>query len=81
MTCSFLKTCDQMRCLLQFVLLQPFPLHIAKAFQRTTGEGLLEGGEVSIVWKDEVAGIHITCPPKQLEGDFGDNTKDGASSS
>ena len=50
-------------------------------FQYTTVERLLEGGEVGIIWEDEVAGIHIPCAAKQLEGDFGDNTKDGAGSS
>ena len=50
-------------------------------FECTTGESLLEGGEVSIIWEDEVASIHIGCPAKQLEGDFGDNTKDCAGSS
>ncbi len=50
-------------------------------FWFTTGESLLKGGEVSVIWEDEVASIHISCPAKQLEGDFGDYTKDRASSS
>ena len=50
-------------------------------FPKFTGENLLEGGEVSIIWEDEVASIHISCPTKQLEGDFSDNTKDRAGSS
>ena len=44
-------------------------------FQCTIEESLLKGGEVAIVWEDEVASIHIPCPPKQLEGAFRNNTE------
>ena len=86
MTCSFTEVYDQIRFLQQFVVLD---LSIDVHFQctscvylkATTGGRLLEGGEVGIIWQDEVAGIHIPCAAKQLEADFGDNTKDGAGSS